>query len=250
MPGRRTYPAQAIVLHQTKLAETDLILTLLASDGSQIRAVAKGARKGGGRFAARVGLFSESSFLLAKGKSLDIVSEAQLMDAHASLRVQPERMYAASRVAELAQLMCYEDVPDPFVHAITQKALSTLEAAADEAHLDLLVAAYAFKLLAHGGWRPELTQCISCGDEDVTFFSSEAGGLLCSSCARDVAGAVEVSGNTVGWLRALMRRTFAELMGDEIDRLSASALFELAHVWAETQLDARLKSFAAAFDFS
>ena len=47
-----------------------------------------------------------------------------------------------------------------------------------------------------------------------------------------------------------MRRTFAELMGDEIDKLSTSALFELAHVWAETQLDARLKSFAAVFDFS
>ena len=44
MPGRHTYRTNAIVLDRTKLGEQDLILTLLASDGSEVRAVAKGAR--------------------------------------------------------------------------------------------------------------------------------------------------------------------------------------------------------------
>ena len=65
MAGRRTYRTRAIVLDRTKLGETDLILTLLAEDGSQRRAVAKGARKPGGRLAARVELFSECDLLLA-----------------------------------------------------------------------------------------------------------------------------------------------------------------------------------------
>ena len=53
MPGgRRTYRARAVVLDRTKRGEQDLILTLLGSDGSQLRAVAKGARKPGGRLAA------------------------------------------------------------------------------------------------------------------------------------------------------------------------------------------------------
>ena len=37
------YPLRALVLRKTKLGETDLILTLLAEDGRQVRAVAKGA---------------------------------------------------------------------------------------------------------------------------------------------------------------------------------------------------------------
>lgn len=248
MAGTRTYPAQAIVLHQTKLKETDLILTFLSSDGSQIRAVAKGARKGGGRFAARVGLFCESSFLLAKGKNLDILQEAQLVDAHARLREIPEMMFAASQVAELAQLMCYEDVIDPFMYAITRKALSCLEAAPDATHLDLLVSAYAWKVLAHGGWRPELGGCTCCGDTDASFFSSETGGLLCASCVGEVAGAREISANDIAWLRALLGRTFDELLGDAVDRATAATLFSLAREWAETQLDARLRSFSTAFD--
>ena len=54
MPGRKTTRLKAIVLDRTKLAEQDLILTMLSDSGEERRAVAKGARKPGGRFAARV----------------------------------------------------------------------------------------------------------------------------------------------------------------------------------------------------
>ena len=48
-----TYSVRGIVLRKTKLAETDLIVTLLADDGTQRRAVAKGARKPSSTFASR-----------------------------------------------------------------------------------------------------------------------------------------------------------------------------------------------------
>ena len=76
MAGRRTHRTRGIVLDHVKLGEQDLIVTLLTANGAQARAVAKGARKPGGRLAARVELFSETDFLLASGRNLDIVSEA------------------------------------------------------------------------------------------------------------------------------------------------------------------------------
>lgn len=48
-----TYSLRALVLRRTKLGESDLILTLLSEDGSQKRAVAKGARRPKSSFAAR-----------------------------------------------------------------------------------------------------------------------------------------------------------------------------------------------------
>ena len=53
MTGSRTYRTKVLVLDKTKLKETDLILTMLDERGRQVRAVAKGARKPGGRLAAR-----------------------------------------------------------------------------------------------------------------------------------------------------------------------------------------------------
>ena len=163
MAGARTYHARALVLDRTKLGETDLILTLLAQDGRQLRCVAKGARKPGGRLAARVELFCECDFLVARGRSLDVVSEAGLVDAHARLRGDLARVSAASAVCEVARLTCYEDAPDPFLHAICARALRACEEATDQAHLDLAAAAYALKVCAHAGWRPVLAACCACG---------------------------------------------------------------------------------------
>ena len=242
MPGRRTYRTRAIVLDRTKLAEQDLILTLLAADGRQLRAVAKGARKPGGRLAARVELFCDTDFLLAAGRSLDVVSEASLVEPHAGLRGEYERVAAASAVAEVARLTCYEDAPDPFLYPICSRALGACEEAADRAHLDLVVAAYAMKVLAHGGWRPELTGCCACGDEDLAYFSASAGGALCASCAREVAGAQEAGPSQMAWFRSLLTCTFDELLAAQVDSETALALLGIAHVWAATHLDARLRA--------
>ena len=242
MAGRRTYRTRAIVLDRTKLGEQDLILALLAEDGRELRAVAKGARKPGGRLAARVELFSETDFLIASGRSLDVVSEASLVEAHAGLRGEYERVAAASAVAEVARLTCFEDAPDPFLHPICSRALRACEEAPDQPRLDLVVAAYVMKVLAHGGWRPELDGCCACGDGAVTYFSSAAGGVLCSSCAREVAGAQPLTASQLGWLRALIRSTFDELLAAAIDAETGVFLLGLAYSWAATHLDARLRA--------
>ena len=82
--ARPTYTARVIVVRKTKLGESDLILTLLAEDGSQLRAVAKGARKPKSSFASRLELFSVADVLCAKGRSLDVVSEARLVEGNAA----------------------------------------------------------------------------------------------------------------------------------------------------------------------
>ena len=242
MAGRRTYRTRALVLDRTKLGETDLILSLLATDGAERRAVAKGARKPGGRLAARVELFSETDFLLVEGRSLAVVSEASLVEPHAGLRGDYERVAAASAVAEVARLTCYEDAPDGFLYPLCSRALAACEEARDQAHLDVCVAAYVMKVLAHGGWRPELADCCACGDADVTFFSAAAGGALCESCAREVAGAEPVSASEMAWLRALLGCTFDELLAAEADPEGAVALLGVAHGWAATHLDCRLRA--------
>lgn len=242
MAARRSWRTRAIVLDRTKLGETDLILTLLAEDGSEARAVAKGARRPGGRLAARVELFSETDFLLAAGRSLDVVSEASLVEPHAGLRGEYERVAAASAVAEVARLTCFADAPDPFLMPICSRALTACEQAADQAHLDLVVAAYAMKVLAHGGWRPELESCCACGDAACTYFSPTAGGALCSSCAREVAGAQEVTASELAWLRALLGCTFDELLQAEVAAPQAALMLSLAHAWAATHLDCRLRA--------
>lgn len=242
MAGSRTYRTQVIVLGKTKLKENDLILILLAENGGQVRAVAKGARKPGGRLAARCELFSTADLLLAHGRTLDIVSEARLVEAPLAQNACFETVSAASAVAEVARLCSFEDASDSYLFPITQKALACVGALDDGARLDVMVAAYIFKVLAHIGYRPDLSACVACGDPAVSWFSAAAGGLLCASCASSVAGAEQLGASEVGWLRALMGLRFDELMAVEVDAPTAAFVLSLAHSWAATHLDARLRA--------
>ena len=231
------------MLDKVKLKETDLILTLLAESGRQVRAVAKGARKPGARLAARCELFCTSDLLLANGRNLDIVSQAELLAAPLGSAPTYERMCAASSVAEVARLCSFEDSEDPYCFAITSRALDVLGCdATDAVHLDVVVAAYIFKLLSHIGYRPDLSGCVLCGDGSVSHVSAGAGGLLCASCAASVAGAEEVAATTVGWLRALLALRLDELAAAPIDMAQATGLLSLAHQWAATHLEARLRA--------
>ncbi len=242
MAGRKTYRARACVIDRTKLGETDLILTLLTADGELARAVAKGARKPGGKLAGKVQLFSECDFLLACGRSLDVVAEADLVDARLGIRGELERVSAASAICEVARLCAFEDAQDPFLAAILARALAACEQAPDQAHLDLAVAAYIFKVLAHEGYRPELSGCCLCGDEAPTRFSALSGGLLCESCSRQIEGAEPVDAVQISWLRALIGSTFDELGASPIDAETGVWLLGCAHIWAATHLDARLRA--------
>ena len=241
MAGSRTYRCGAIVLDKTKLKETDLILTLLTETGRQVRAVAKGARKPGSRLAARCDLCCEVDLLLAQGRALDVVSQAELVAAPLGAQPSFELLSAASAVAEVAKLCCFEDAEDPFVFPITHAVLFEMSGA-DPVHLDLLVAAYVFKLLSHVGYRPDYSSCVACGDAAVSYFSASAGGLLCASCAATIPGAEPVDAHIVNWLRSLISSRFTELSGVPIDSSTATFLLALAHVWAATHLDARLRA--------
>lgn len=280
------------MLDKTKLRETDLIFTLLAENGMQVRAVGKGARKPGSRLAARCELGCTVDALFARGRSLDVISEATLV--HAPLGASPsyELLSSVSALVDIARFCCFEDAEDPFVFAITARALEVLGGGApvheepsskaraaavlhevrgdddryglagargdgsttvavrdegrpvplDSAHLDLVLAAYIFKLLAHLGYLPDFSSCVACGDSAVTYFSGSAGGLLCASCASSIPGAEEVDRTTVDWLRSLMALRFDQLAAVPCDSATATFLLVLAHGWAATHLDARLRA--------
>ena len=246
MGSRRSFRSRAIVLDRTVLGEHDLILTLLDESGEQRRAVAKGVRKGKSRIAARCDYFCESDFLIYQGKNLDVISDAASVDAHHGISISPEKIAAAAALCEIALLTSFEESSDPFLQPILSRAHKAVEQSSDQGHLDLTVAAYAFKVLAHSGWRPELGACTSCGDTDPLFFSVAAGGLVCASCAQTMPDAEPLAPSQIAWLRSCIGLTFDELLAAPIDPDTALFLLGAAHAWAATQLSSRLKAFEFA----
>ena len=124
-----SYRAHALVLRKTKLGETDSILTLLAEDGSQLRAVAKGLRKPGSKLGGVLEPFTEASLMLHTGRSLDVITEAEVVDAHGAVREDFDRLSAASVIADVLDKLSVQGQAEDRIYGLGRATLSALEAA-------------------------------------------------------------------------------------------------------------------------
>lgn len=74
------YRSSGIILKTQKLGEADRILKILTPEKGLVSAIAKGARRTNSSFAAKTQALNHCDFLLAEGKSLDIVSEVSIVN--------------------------------------------------------------------------------------------------------------------------------------------------------------------------
>lgn len=256
-----TYTTRALVLRKTKLGESDLVLTLLAQDGSQIRAVAKGARKPANSFSARLELYSVVDVLCSKGRSLDVISEARLVASNERLRLDMEHAAAAAPMAELLDKMTQHGLESPRLFACTETALRTM-GEVPAAHAPLVCAAYLLKALAFSGLRPNFALCTVCGapvdvsqtasseiDFSSLYLSFREGGLICADC-RSQVDARPLSPTTVAWANYLLGSTFSEIAEAAPAKGAVGAAFAVLHFcheWIREHVGCSLKSLNFLF---
>lgn len=208
-----TYRLRALALRKTKLGESDLIVTLLAEDGCQVRAVAKGARKTTSRFGSRLEPFTVVDLLLAHGRTLEIVTEAEAAVRHDGLRADYDRLRAAAVLADFLDKASVECQADSQLFPLATAALDALEMA-DVSTLPALVAAFMVKGMAMQGYRPQFSSCVTCGGtlaQRETAFSLDEGGMACEHCAPSHTGAIHVAPDVPLALAALLRTRFSEV---------------------------------------
>jgi DNA repair protein RecO (recombination protein O) len=237
------YPARALVLRKTKLGETDAILTLLASDGHQVRAVAKGLRKPGGRFGARLEPFAVVDLLLHTGRSLDVITEAQTVATHASLREDLDRSSAASVVADLLDKISVEGQPEPHLFALSTTTLDVMATAPVDA-LPALVIAFLVKAMAMHGYRPQLESCACCAQEagESREFSVSGGGALCQECGELDGATVRFGPEGRAWLERLLQARMAEIPGLQMPEPAVRDCFELVRAFVAYHIPSRLRA--------
>lgn len=252
-----TYRIRGLVLKRTKLGETDVICTLLAQDGSQVRAVAKGARKPSSSLTSRMELFSACDLLLVRGKSLDIVKEARLVEGNAALRGALELTEAASPMVELLERATVDSLENRQLYPMTMKALSFLPQVPRDQVLTIC-AAHLLKTLAVLGFKPELTCCVSCGSADVlneaitsgkqAFFSFFDGGVVCPRCAHEFE-TVLVDPLMLQWAHTLLYATFEDIARFEVDPRIQMELLRFLQMWIKEHVGSSMKSLVYIFSY-
>jgi recombinational DNA repair protein (RecF pathway) len=83
------------VLRTQKLGEADRIITLLTRHNGRVRAVAKGVRRTKSRFGARLEPFTHVDVMIHPGRSLDVITQAEVIRAYGTPLVSDYPKYTA-----------------------------------------------------------------------------------------------------------------------------------------------------------
>src|SRR4051794_28187229 len=117
--------ALALVLRTTDWSETSRIATLWTREFGKVRALAKGGRRLQSNFETALDLLTLCSivFLRKSSGSLDLLTEARVVERYPRLRTDLAALYAAYYVAELLSDWTEDYDPHP---ALFDEALATL----------------------------------------------------------------------------------------------------------------------------
>ena len=162
----RTYKATGINLKSMPLGEADRLVTVLTREFGLIRVVAPGARKQNSKLGGRSGLFVVNELLVAKGRSLDKITQAETLESYPGLSKDLSKLAASQYLAELVLCHALSEQPQEELYALLNEHLRRLEylpkpstdklkTASVLAHLSHGV----FHLLALAGVAPQVQVC-------------------------------------------------------------------------------------------
>ena len=163
------------------MGEQDKRLAILCVDRGRISAIAKGAKKPGGKLTSQTQLFYFCDFLLEQSRSFWMIREVSVIESFYQLRLDLEQMAWASWMVETAQLLAVEGEECNGLMRLLLRGLRMVS----EAQLAPRMTATAFVLraLAGQGLRPETERCVLCGGAlTKAGLSAVSGGTVCGNC--------------------------------------------------------------------
>jgi DNA repair protein RecO (recombination protein O) len=235
------YKEQGIVLRSVKLGEADKIVTILTQGSGKVRGVAKGVRRTQSKFGARLEPLTHVSLLMYRGRSLDTVTQAEIIAPFRRIRGSFDLIAAAETMLESVDKVAEEHERNVRLFLLLLAGLRALEAGPRDPAA--VAESFVLKLLSLSGFHPALSGCAVCGSPGpLAWFSAGQGGALCKGCAEHDAGPVDPS--AVRWLDEMARVDLGgagEMTPAAETRREARAML---YGFAEYHLERRMRSFS------
>lgn len=222
-----TYRTVALTLRKTPMGEADLVATIYSGERGKLPALARSARRLTSKLMGHFEPLTLLELALTRGRDLDIVAEAQVINAFPRLKAGYDRAARGLYVAELLDAFCPVAAANRELFNLAVQTLHTLndrssdrssdkgngndndnDAQDYDAQSELSLRYFDLQLLNLSGFLPELYQCAACGETllpEGHRYAPGAGGALCPDCAPPDVIVRPLSLNALKVLRLLHR---------------------------------------------
>ncbi len=220
----KTYKATGINLKTQAFGESDRLVTVLTQEFGLIRVIAPGSRKHNSSLGGRSAMFVVNELLIAKGRSLDKITQAQTIKSYPRLAQDLVKLVSSQYLAEIALCQALSEQPQTELYELLNEHLERIENLpnTDTSNVVARLTHGAFQLLALAGLTPQVQICCLTGrtlkpdfqdPHSRVGFSISAGGTVCLAAWERLKKDTETWGH---------RDTENEEMENIVDRFSGS----------------------------
>jgi DNA repair protein RecO (recombination protein O) len=231
----RLYHAEVVILRRRDLGEADRLLTVYSREHGKLRQIAKGVRRPRSRKAGHLELFNRARLLVARGRELDIITQAEAVENYPTLHGDLLLVGFAGYAIELLDHFTVDAEQNENLYKLITETLGRLDQGEQP---NSVIRYYELRLLDEVGFRPELFRCVLCGAEirpEAQYFSLDLGGILCPSCGSKDRSPVPISLSALKVLRYFQRSSYRDAakvsvrpsVHTELDQLMESFLSAL-----------------------
>lgn len=208
LSGRRVrvYPTSAIALKRMDYGEADRIITVFTPEYGKFRVLAKGVRRATSRMAGHLELFSHAHLMVAKGRDLDLATQASTVETFRGVRDDLVKTSQAYHMAELIDGLLEDRDAHSDLFTLFRNALAAL--ADDALPAEMVARHFELQFLSTVGFQPQLTRCLSCRaviKPGANGYSTALGGVLCPTCAIREPTSAPIAVDILKLLRYLQR---------------------------------------------
>ncbi|OGM05804.1 DNA repair protein RecO [Candidatus Woesebacteria bacterium GWB1_43_5] len=125
----RTYASEGLILARRNFGEADRIIIIFTKNFGKISFIAKGVRRPKSRKRGHLEIFSHIKFQAAKGRGLDILTEAEIIDNFSQTRKDLKKVSVAYYFCEVVGRTTHENESHPAVLELVLEYLNKLETA-------------------------------------------------------------------------------------------------------------------------
>jgi len=228
---------RGLVLRVSVYNDTDALLTVLTHSHGKITVKARGLRRKNSPLAAPCQLLAYAEFTLFEYRGNYTINEASSVELFSELRRDLQKLSLGSYFAQVAEILCQEDMPNPALLSLVLNCLYALSKL--NTNETLVKAGFEMRIMCLSGFAPDLSGCVLCSSPNADRFDVSEGHLECSSCRNLESTGIRmpVTGGALDAMRYFCYCDPKKMFSFQIGEDTLNCLNQLTETYLCTQLE-------------